>query len=57
MTQSYSWRDGWALTYPYPILKKPTTESVTRCTYCGAWRIVSAACLTCGTEGTNDNNT
>lgn len=57
MTQFHSWRDGWALTYPYPILKKPTTESVTRCTYCGAWRIVSAACLTCGTEGTNDNNT
>jgi len=50
MNNQYSWRDGWALTYPHPIKPKSETEVVSRCLYCGSWVIMNKACNTCGTE-------
>ena len=46
----YSWRDGWALTYPRTITKPTEIESVTRCLYCGAWTYMDKPCSACGTE-------
>lgn len=50
MIDKYSWRDGWALTYPHDTQTKVRPEPITRCLFCGAWIIMNKACNTCGTE-------
>ena len=60
MSKEYSWKDGWALTYPHP-LPKPVPllelEKVYRCKCTGNYVYLNNDCLLCGQtmEAINDN--
>ena len=49
MTSEYSWRDGWALTFPHPLPPKQRViykEPVSRCS-CGSWIHEQNTCAIC----------
>ena len=46
MKNSYSWRDGWAVTQTNKKTKSIETEPVERCV-CGSWKIKEQSCQVC----------
>jgi hypothetical protein len=61
MSKEYSWKDGWALTYPHPLPEPPKPkyrEMVFRCKCSGIYVAENRKCFVCGQimEGQNDNN-
>jgi hypothetical protein len=51
MSKEYSWRDGWAYTYPHPVAKPPKPlyqEDVFRCGCSGNYVAINRKCFVCG---------
>ena len=51
MSKEYSWRDGWALSYPHPLPEQPKQvyrETIFRCTCTGNYVEINRQCSLCG---------